>query len=173
MLHRFTYFPFCGFFVFPAGDLQAIAQIGIFEMKVADPEKEIGRDWNIQYRNYATPAAAVELLRWLQLSAETAEPSEAEDQPWPLLIDLMADSKTGAKRLKGLLPNGTFVAHKTGTSGTQNGLTAATNDIGIIRLRNGRHIAIAVFVSDSTAPEETREAVIARIAKAVWDRWSK
>jgi beta-lactamase class A len=155
------------------GEPQAfLTRIGIYEVKVVDPEKEIGREWKIQYRNYATPASATELLRWLKISAETSEPSETEELPWPMLIQLMADSNTGPGRLKGQLPKGTFVAHKTGTSGTQNGLTAATNDVGIIRLPNGRHIAIAVFVSDSTAPEKTRDAVIARIAKAAWDRWA-
>ena len=84
----------------------------------------------------------------------------------------MTDSTPGAKRLKNLLPAGTAVAHKTGTSGTQNGITAATNDIGIITLPNGKHIAIAIFVSDSPADEKTREAVIAKIAKAVWNRWN-
>jgi hypothetical protein len=29
-----------------------------------------------------------------------------------------------------------------------------------------------VFVADSKADEATREAVIARIARAAWDRWS-
>lgn len=51
--------------------------------------------------------------------------------------------------------------------------TAATNDIGIIYLPNGKHLAIAVFVSDSEADEKTREAVIAKIAKAAWDRWNR
>jgi len=50
------------------------------------------------------------------------------------------------------------------------GITAATNDIGIITLPNGRHLAIAVFVSDSPTDEVTREGVIARIAKAIWDK---
>ena len=66
-----------------------------------------------------------------------------------------------------------FVAHKTGTSGSRNGITAATNDIGIITLPNGKHLAIAVFVSDSPADEKTREEVIAKITKAAWDKWSK
>ena len=83
----------------------------------------------------------------------------------------MIESPTGPKRLKGLLPAGTIVAHKTGTSGTFKGITAATNDIGIITLPNGRHLAIAVFVSDSPANEATREETIAKIAKAVWDKW--
>lgn len=149
-----------------------LTNIGIFEIKVVDPEKEIGKEWNIQYRNYATPAAAVELLRWLNTAAIRTD-AELEDQPWPLLMKYMAESTPGERRLKGLLPKGAFVAHKTGTSGTQNGLTAATNDIGIIELPNGKHAAVAAFVSDSKADERAREAIIAQIAKAVWDRWGK
>lgn len=159
-----------------AGEVQSfLTRSGIFEMKVEDPEKEIGRDWQTQYRNYATPAAAIELLRWLKVSAdaEQTNPPNAVESPWGLLLQFMADSNPGAARLKGLLPKGTVVAHKTGTSGTQNGITAATNDIGIITLANGNHAAVAVFVSDSTAGEKTREAVIAEIARAAWDRFSK
>jgi len=80
----------------------------------------------------------------------------------------MTESKPGAKRLKGL-PEGTVVAHKTGTSGTENGITAATNDIGIVTLPSGKHLAIAVFVSDSPADDSIREGVIARAAKLVFD----
>jgi beta-lactamase class A len=85
----------------------------------------------------------------------------------------MAESRPGAKRLKGLLPAGTVVGHKTGTSGIENGITAATNDIRIVTLPNGKHLAIAVFVADSPADEATREGVIAKVARAVWDKWSK
>ena len=84
----------------------------------------------------------------------------------------MTESPTGPRRLKGLLPKDATVAHKTGTSGTRNGINAATNDVGIITLPNGRHVAIAVFVAESPADEAAREEVIAKIAKAVWDKWS-
>ena len=90
-----------------------------------------------------------------------------------LLVKFMIESTPGPKSLKGLLPAGTIVAHKTGTSGTKNGITAATNDIGIITLPNGKHLAIAVFVADSAADEASREGVIAKIARAVWDTWSR
>jgi beta-lactamase class A len=86
-----------------------------------------------------------------------------------LLTRLMIDTPTGPKRIKGLLPKGTMVVHKTGTSNTVSGITAATNDIGIITLPNGKHLAVAVFVSDSKADRETREGVIARIAKSAYD----
>jgi beta-lactamase class A len=89
------------------------------------------------------------------------------------LWTIMVDTPTGAKRLKALLPTGTIVAHKTGSSGTNaSGMAAATNDVGIIVLPDGRRIAVAVFVSDSRAPEADRERVIALIARAVWSAFS-
>jgi beta-lactamase class A len=82
----------------------------------------------------------------------------------------MRETSTGPNRIKGLLPAGTVVAHKTGTSPTNDkGLAPATNDVGIVTLRNGKHFAIVVFVSDSTDDQQTREGEIARITKVVWD----
>ena len=73
-----------------------------------------------------------------------------------------------------MLPAGTPVAHKTGTSGTNDkGLSAATNDVGIIILPNGQHLAVAVFITDSYDPVTTRELAIARIAKAAYDEFAK
>ncbi len=51
------------------------------------------------------------------------------------------------------MPRGTRVAHKTGTSGTANGIAAATNDIGLVTLPDGGTLAVAVFGSDSPAPD--------------------
>ena len=58
----------------------------------------------------------------------------------PLLLQFMTETGTGPRRIKGLLPAGTVVAHKTGTSGTRGGLTRATNDIGLVTLAGGRHL---------------------------------
>ena len=66
--------------------------------------------------------------------------------------------------------DGTVVAHKTGSSDTNDkGITAATNDIGIITLPNGKHFAIAVYVSDSSEKSDVNEKIIAEICKSVWD----
>lgn len=143
-----------------------LTELKITDMIVLNTEKELGQDWQTQYRNWASPEAAVALLRALRERQGLSEASQA------LLLKFMTESTPGAKRLKGLLPAGTIVAHKTGTSGSQKGITAATNDIGLITLPNGKHLAIAVLVSDSPADEATREGVIAKIAKAVWDRHS-
>ena len=144
-----------------------LSELKIRDLTVLNTEKEIGQDWETQYRNWSSPEAAVALLRALHERRGLSESSQG------LLLKLMTASNTGPRRLKGLLPAGTIVAHKTGTSGTENGITAATNDIGIITLPNGKHLAIAVFVADSAADEASREGVIAKIARAVWDTWSR
>jgi beta-lactamase class A len=46
----------------------------------------------------------------------------------------MTLSILGPKRIKRMLPPNTPFAHETGASDTRNGLTAATNDVGIITL---------------------------------------
>lgn len=144
-----------------------LSGLGINELVVANSEKEIGQDWQTQYRNWASPEGSLQLLRSLH------ERRGISEQNLQLLYKFMTETPTGPKRLKGLLPKTAVVAHKTGTSGTSDGITAATNDIGLVTLPNGRHLAIAVFVSDSPADLATREAVIARIAKAVWDKWAQ
>src|SRR5581483_10350637 len=88
-----------------------------------------------------------------------------------LLLGWLTNTGIGAKRLKGQLPAGTVVAHKTGTSSTWYGLTRATNDAGIITLPNGKHLAITVFVSDSYASQDDREATIAAMALAAFNYW--
>jgi len=147
----------------PAAIQAYLTELKITDMIVLDTAKAFAPDHTLQYRNWATPEAAVTLLRALHERRGLSESSQM------LLLRLMTESTPGQKRLKGLLPAGTVVAHKTGTSGTEKGITAATNDIGLITLPDGRHIAIAVFVSDSPAGEATREGVIAKVARAVWD----
>ncbi len=139
--------------------------LGIQGIRIATTEKAMGRNQMVQYRNWATPEAMVALLRALHEGRGLSAASRAR------LLHWMTETPTSARRLKGRLPAGTIVAHKTGSSGTLNGLTRATNDVGLITLPDGRHLAIAVFVSDSRADETAREGVIAGIAHAAWEFW--
>lgn len=88
------------------------------------------------------------------------------------LLDVMAGTKTGPKRLKGQLPAGARVEHKTGTGDTIEGFNVATNDVGILVLPSGARVAVAVLTAGSTKDLAAREAVLARLARAVWDRFS-
>lgn len=138
--------------------------LGIKDIAVAATEAEMATGWNVQFNNRATPTAAVQLLQLFYNGKILSVKSRA------LLLKIMTETSTGSKRLKGLLPEGTTVAHKTGTSNTNDaGLTAATNDIGFITLPDGRHFTIAVFITDTYENGETNEHIIAAVAKAAWD----
>lgn len=81
-----------------------------------------------------------------------------------LLLDIMRRCESGLTRLKGSLPPGTEVMHKTGTIGM------TTNDVGIITLPgDGGHVVISVFVKSSEKEIPERERAIAEISRAVYD----
>jgi beta-lactamase class A len=109
-------------------------------------------------RDTATPEGMALLLERIHrkdlLQKESAE----------LLLDIMLRCRTGETRLKGILPAGTEVAHKTGTIG------GTTNDVGIITLPDdaGR-VAIAVFVKSAARETAVRERAIAEISRAIHD----
>ena len=139
-----------------------IASLGVTGFHLQDGEQAMHHDVSIQYRNWFEPAGAVQLLRRIS----DRSPLTAEHTA--LLLEWMRPSLR-TKRLRGDLPDGTIVAHKAGTSGVNHGVAHATNDIGLITLPDGRQLAIAVFVTDSTAGEATREKVISEIARAIYD----
>ncbi|HEX4068261.1 MAG TPA: class A beta-lactamase [Acidobacteriaceae bacterium] len=136
--------------------------IGISAIQVLYSERDLDRNENLQYQDWIEPAAAVRLLERLVKDPPLSPAANA------FLLKTMTDSQTGPGRLRAGLPSGTVLAHKTGSSGTHGGITAATNDIGLVSLPDGRRLAIAVFVTDSRADEKTREGVIARIAQATY-----
>jgi beta-lactamase class A len=137
--------------------------IGVTGFHLEDGEDGLAREVTAQYRNWFEPAGAVQLLRRM------SDNSPLTPEHTRILLTWMQDAATGQKRIKGDLPPGTIVMHKTGSSGTRDGVTFATNDIGLITLPDGRRLAIAIFVSDSKAGDDARDAVIARIAKAADD----
>ena len=141
-----------------------IHKIGVKDVEILDPEVRIQNDWNLQYRNYSTPYAAVQLLQKFHKQPILSKSSQ------DFLYKIMVETSTGLNKIKGLLPKKAIVAHKTGFSGkNKEGLTGGTNDIGIITLPNGKQFAIAIFVSNSMEDEITNDKMIAEIALAVWD----
>jgi beta-lactamase class A len=127
-------------------------------------EEDMAKTPESQYTDWCKPKAIIQLLDTLY-TGSVLKPASRD-----YLNKLMVATTTGPNRIKGLLPAGTIVAHKTGTSGTNAvGLAVGTNDVGVITLPNGKHVAIAIFITNSTADEATRDLVIAKIAKAVYD----
>jgi beta-lactamase class A len=129
-------------------------------------EEEQQNNWDLQFQNWTTPKAANQVLTSFYYNKEKLLSKKSYDFIWKI----MSETETGENRLKGQLPKGTIVAHKTGSSGAnKEGLTAAVNDIGIVFLPNGNYFFISVFVSNSKENTETNEKIIADIAKATWD----
>jgi beta-lactamase class A len=147
---------------------QFIHALGVTGIAIVATEEEMHRDWKVQYGNFSTPAAMTQLLRKFYRGEVLAAPTTA------YLRGLMEATTTGPKRLKGRLPKHAIVAHKTGSSGANDdGITAALNDVGVMTLPGGKHVAIAVFVSETPADDAASEEVIAKIARAVWDDFER
>ncbi len=119
-------------------------------------------------RDTATPNGTIRLLE------RTFQGELLSGELTARLVEIMKATTTGAARIKGLLPAGTVVAHKTGTTSTVMGLNGGTNDVGVIMLPKGAgQLAIAIYVKGSTRDAAARERVIARIAKAAFDSWAE
>jgi beta-lactamase class A len=143
---------------------QYIHALGIKDVAIVGTEAQMHTDWNVQYTNYSSPLAAVKLLEKFQKNHVLSKSSQ--DFLWKTMVE----TTTGATKIKALLPKNVNVAHKSGWSGSnKDGLTGATNDIGIVVLPNGKQYAIAIFVSNSMENETTNDRMIAEISKATWD----
>ena len=110
-------------------------------------------------RDTATPEGMTRLLAKIW-RGETLSRANTD-----LLLDIMRRCETGQARIKGLLPTDVVVMHKTGTLNL-----GVANDVGIITLpNNAGHVALAVFVKESTADTPAQERTIAQIARAIYD----
>jgi beta-lactamase class A len=149
----------------PEAVTKYLRDLGVKDIVLATYEFDMYADASVSFKNWSTPEAMVQVLKLLQVGKVLS------DERRDILLSLMINSRPGQERLKGMLPPGTTVAHKTGTSGTNNGVTTATNDVGLITLPNGQHLAVAVFVSTTSADLKTRESVIAKIARTSMECW--
>lgn len=141
--------------------------LGIRDFKMKVNEAEMAEQWDKQYENWASPSALVTLL---QMTLERKILSLNTNK---VLRKWMTETYVAPKRIRYLLPKGTVVEHRSGTSGTnEKGLSPGTNDVAVIALPNGRHLCIAIMITDSYANDDMRDRVIAKIAKAAFKEYS-
>jgi beta-lactamase class A len=142
--------------------------IGIKNCSIQFTEAEMAKAWDVQFKNWTTPKATTALLNLIYQRRILSQKS------YDFLWKIMVETSTCPKRFKGQLTENIVVAHKTGTSDTnEKGITAAVNDIGIIKLPNGRSFAISVLVMNSSETLDVNEKIIADIAKLATDYFSK
>ena len=110
----------------------------------------------IDLRDSSTPQAMVTLLQGLYRGQWLSPTSRT------VLLGAMERCVTGKRRIPALMPEGTRIAHKTGS------LSNTSSDVGIIQTPDGRAIAMAIYVTGQGSKLE-REARIAEIARAIHD----
>jgi beta-lactamase class A len=132
--------------------------ISVLTAVPTDKQRVAAEQYARDPRDTSTPDAMASLLVHIHrknlLKPETAK----------LLLSIMCRCATGDARLKGLLPAGTEVAHKTGAA------MGIINDVGVITLPNGAgHIAIVVFIKGSKSLVAECEHAIAEVARVAYD----
>ena len=136
------------------GDLRSL-------YKDADTAEDIRAaivDFSADPRDQATPLAMNSLLEKIY-KKEIIDPASCE-----LIIEIMLKCETGGQRILGDLPRDTKLAHKTGT------IAGTYNDCGILFLPDGAGtIALTVFTKNFVDDTKDVEAVIAKIARFVYD----
>lgn len=148
----------------PAAVEEYIHSLGITDIGVGTDYAHMRND--SLHKNWITPMAAAKLLQQFYAGNILSDSSRA------MLWRAMVNAISGKDRLKGQLP-GVVIGHKTGTSGRDStNATTAFNDIGIMELPDGRHIAVAVFLANSKLPDEENAKIIADIGKMAWDEFS-
>jgi beta-lactamase class A len=144
-----------------------VREAGVREVHVHRTMAQVFADWSAggpdafvaDPRDTGTPEGIVALLA----AIHRGDGLHAEGRR--LLLEALQAADTGPNRIRAGVPAGTTVAHKTGTLGP------LTHDAGIITLPGGRDVALAILIQ-SDAPLPDREAVIAAVARAVWDRFA-
>jgi len=144
-----------------------INKIGIHDFIIKMNEDQM-RTWENLYINTTTPIATTELLEKFY-NGKVLKKATTK-----YLYQIMVECSRGTTWMKAGLPDGTELAHRTGISGTNDkNLRVAMNDIGIVKLPNGKHFSLSIYLKNITEPKEDTEKIIADITKATWNYFIK
>jgi beta-lactamase class A len=114
----------------------------------------------------ATPTGIVRALAALQRGELLSAPSTGR------MLELMSAATTGPKRLKGGLPEGWGLRHKTGTGQDWRGAAVGINDVGLITAPDGRVYAVAVMIRRTAKTVPERLAFMQGVSQAIVRQWT-
>jgi beta-lactamase class A len=117
-----------------------------------EPELNMGAPGD--ERDTTTPAAMARDLQRLFTSEVLSPESRTRLEGW------MIANETGAKMIRASAPANWKVGDKTGRSGK-----GVVNDIAILRPPNGGPVFLAIYVDAPNDSPESREALVAEVAK--------
>lgn len=140
-----------------------ISKQGIKDFTIKVNEQQM-QTWESCYINTTTPLATTILLE------KFYKGKVIKKKTTKYLYQLMVECSRGLTWIKAGLPTGTELAHRTGISNTnENNLRIAMNDVGIVKLPNGKHFIISIYLKNITETKEDTEKIIAEISKATWN----
>lgn len=141
-----------------------IRSLGFDGFAIAANEAEMHADTARVRDNRNNPLTAAMLIN--RLFTENIYTDEYQR----FITETLDGCTTGENRLaKPLLPAKATIGHKTGTGFTSaDGHPQGINDVGFVRLPNGRHYSVAVFVESSQYDMEETERMISEISEIVF-----
>ena len=143
-----------------------VNRLGAKKINIRNTEAEIQGSWSVQFDNWTTPNAMVDFLRLMNDGKLLDKANTA------VLWEIMASASSGS--VNRLVPKTVTFARKTGYSGANSqGIIAAQNDVGIIELEDGRRVAYAIFLTDSTLGTDAGYDILAQIGKAIWKAYER
>ena len=138
-----------------------VNRLGAKKINIRNTEAEIQGSWSVQFDNWTTPNAMVDFLRLMNDGKLLDKANTA------VFWEIMASASSGS--VNRLVSKTVTFARKTGYSGVNSqGIIAAQNDVGIIEFEDGRRVAYAIFLTDSTLGTDAGYDILAQIGKAIW-----
>jgi len=143
-----------------------VNRLGAKKINIRNTEAEIQGSWSVQFDNWTTPNAMVDFLRLMN------DGKLLDKANTTVLWEIMASASSGS--VNRLVPKTVTFARKTGYSGANSqGIIAAQNDVGIIEFEDGRRVAYAIFLTDSTLGTDAGYDILAQIGKAIWKAYER
>ena len=185
----------------PEGVAATLTDMGLTGVKVGAYERDLqaltaglvwqadyGIGWNFQAARARLPVADREaaLSAYLAQPLDGVAPAEItaalaslargellSEASTARVLALMRAARTGPRRLKGGLPQGWSIAHKTGTGQDFGGASVGINDVGLLTAPDGRTYAVAVMMRRTWKPVPERLAFMQAVSQAVAEEWTR
>jgi beta-lactamase class A len=185
----------------PDGVSTALANMGLTGVKVGAYERDLqartagmvwrpeyGIGWNFQAAREQLPkaereaamaayqAAPLDGASPAGIAAALAALSRGEllsPDSTQKVLTLMHAARTGPMRLKGGLPSGWSIAHKTGTGQDFEGYANGVNDVGLLTAPDGHVYAVAVMMRHTRKAVPQRLPFMQAVTRAVAAQWER
>jgi beta-lactamase class A len=83
------------------------------------------------------------------------------------LLQILSETRSGPNRLKGGLPPGWTIAHKTGTGQFFDGEQSGYNDVGVVTSDSGNQYGVAVLIARTRSSYAARMGMMHEVVRAI------